>query len=81
MICVGHRSQTIGPAQGGGVARTSLLLVQNGVVKGAAGARAVTTNADALTRHALSDVLKLAAQPHQRRTLRAWSGERRSTRL
>jgi hypothetical protein len=50
-------------------------------VKGAAGARAVTTNADALTRHALSDVLKLAAQPHQRRTLRAWSGERRSTRL
>jgi hypothetical protein len=49
-------------AQGLGSALTSLQLVQREVAKGEAGAHAVTVNADALTRHALTDVLKLAAQ-------------------
>jgi hypothetical protein len=60
---IAQPSQAIGLAQGLGSALTSLQLVQREVAKGEAGAHAVTVNADALTRHALTDVLKLAAQP------------------
>ena len=58
-------SQAIGLAKGLGAALTSLQLVQSEVAKGAGGARAVVDNADALTRNALIDVLKLSAQPSQ----------------
>ena len=56
-------SQAIGLARGLDAALTSLRLVQTEVDKGTAGARAVVDHADALTRHALTDVLKLSAQP------------------
>jgi hypothetical protein len=56
-------SQAIGLARGLEGALTSLLLVQKEVAKGDAGAAAVTANADALIRHALTEVLKLSAQP------------------
>jgi hypothetical protein len=62
---IAQPSQAIGLAQGIGSALTSLQLVQREVAKGEAGAEAVTVNADALTRHALADVLKLAAQPDE----------------
>jgi len=58
-------SRAIGLARGLEGAMTSLLLVQKEVAKGDAGAAAVTANADALTRHALIDVLKLSAQPEE----------------
>ena len=54
-------SQAIGLARGLDAALTSLRLVQTEVDKGTAGARAVVDHADALTRHALTDVLKLSA--------------------
>jgi hypothetical protein len=56
-------AQAIGLARGLNGALTSLLLVQSEVAKGAGGARAVVDHADALTRHALTDVLALSAQP------------------
>jgi hypothetical protein len=56
-------AQAVGLARGLNGALTSLLLVQSEVAKGAAGARAVVDNADALTRNALTDVLKISAQP------------------
>jgi hypothetical protein len=56
-------SQAIGLARGLDAALTSLRLVQAEVAKGESGARAVTANAEALTRHALADVLKLASVP------------------
>jgi hypothetical protein len=58
-------SQAIGLARGLEGALTSLLLVQKEVAKGDAGAAAVTANADALTRHALTEVLKLSTQPEE----------------
>jgi hypothetical protein len=58
-------SQAIGLARGLEGALTSLLLVQREVAKGDAGAAAVTANADALTRQALTEVLKLSAQPEE----------------
>ncbi|WMT73464.1 hypothetical protein [Bradyrhizobium sp. Ash2021] len=58
-------SQAIGLARGLDAALASLQLVQREVAKGDAGAVAVTTNADALARQALTDVLKLAAKPEQ----------------
>ena len=59
-------SQAIGLARGLEAALTSLQLVEREVGKGKAGAAAaVTANADALTRAALTDVLKLASQPEQ----------------
>lgn len=62
---VKNPSQAIGLARGLEGALTSLLLVQREVAKGAAGAAAVTANADELTRQALTDVLKLSAQPKE----------------
>jgi hypothetical protein len=56
-------SQAIGLARGLDAALTSLQLVQREVAKGDAGASAVTANADALTRQALGEVLKLSARP------------------
>jgi len=58
-------SQAIGLARGLEAALTSLQLVEREVAKGEAGAAAVTANAEALTRAALTDVLKLASQPEQ----------------
>lgn len=58
-------SQAIGLAHGLEGALTSLLLVQKEVAKGDAGAAAVTANADALTRQALTEVLKLSSQPEE----------------
>jgi hypothetical protein len=58
-------SQAIGLARGLEGALTSLLLVQREVGKGDAGAAAVTANADALTRQALTEVLKLSTQPKE----------------
>lgn len=58
-------SQAIGLARGLEGALTSLLLVQKEMAKGDAGAAAVTANADALTRQALTEVLKLSAQPKE----------------
>lgn len=58
-------SQAIGLARGLEGALTSLLLVQREVAKGEGGAKAITANADALTRAALTDVLKLSAQPEE----------------
>lgn len=58
-------SQAIGLARGLEGALTSLLLVQKEVAKGDAGAAAVTANADALTRQALTEVLKLSGQPQE----------------
>lgn len=55
--------QAVGLARGLNGALTSLLLVQAEVAKGDAGARAVVEHADALTRGALVDVLKLSTQP------------------
>jgi hypothetical protein len=62
---VKNPSQAIGLARGLEGALTSLLLVQREVAKGEAGAAAVTANADALTRQALTDVLRLSAQPQE----------------
>jgi hypothetical protein len=62
---VKNPSQAIGLAHGLEGALTSLLLVQKEVAKGDAGAAAVTANADALTRHALTEVLKLSGQPQE----------------
>jgi hypothetical protein len=56
-------SQAIALAQALGGALTSLQLVQQEMVKGDRGAAAVVQNADALARQALTDVLKLSAQP------------------
>ncbi len=56
-------AQAIGLARGLEAALTSLQLVEREVAKGEAGATAVTANAEALTRAALTDVLKLASQP------------------
>jgi hypothetical protein len=56
--------QAIGLARGLGTALTTLQLVQSEVAKRTGGASAVVDNADALTRHALADVLKLSAQPN-----------------
>lgn len=56
-------SQAIGLARGLEAALTSLQLVGREVAKGEAGAAAVTSNAEALTRAALTDVLKLASKP------------------
>jgi hypothetical protein len=60
---IAQPSEAIGLAQGLGSALTSPQLVQREVEKGAAGATAVTANAEALTRQALTDVLKLSSQP------------------
>jgi hypothetical protein len=58
-------AQAIGLARGLEAALTSLQLVEREVAKGEAGAAAVTANAEALTRAALTDVLKLASRPEQ----------------
>jgi hypothetical protein len=58
-------SEAIGLARGLEAALTSLQLVGREVAKGEAGAAAVTANAEALTRAALTDVLRLASQPEQ----------------
>jgi len=60
---IAQPSQAIGLAQGLEAALTSLQLVQREVAKGDKGAGAVTANADALTRQALTDVLQLSSQP------------------
>jgi hypothetical protein len=60
-------SQAIGLARGLESALTSLQLVEREVAKGAAGAAAVTANAESLTRAALNDVLKLASSPEKAR--------------
>ena len=62
---IAQPSQAIGLARGLGASLTSLQLVQAEVLKGEAGAKAVTANANALARHALTDVLTLAAQPDE----------------
>jgi hypothetical protein len=62
---VKNPSQAIGLARGLESALTSLQLVQREVAKGEEGAAAVTANADALTRQALGDVLRLSVQPNQ----------------
>ncbi|MBB4374138.1 hypothetical protein GGD63_006967 [Bradyrhizobium sp. cir1] len=54
-------SQAVALAQALGGALTSLQLVQQEVAKGEHGAAAVVQNADALTRQALTDVLRLAS--------------------
>lgn len=56
-------AQAIGLARGLEAALTSLQLVEREVAKGEAGAAAVTANAEALTRAALTDVLRLASEP------------------
>jgi hypothetical protein len=56
-------SRAIGLARALDSALTSLRLVQTEIAKGEAGARAVVDNADALSRAALTEVLKLAADP------------------
>ena len=58
-------SRAIGLAKGFGAALTSLQLIQSEVAKGGNGAVAITANADALTRAALTDVLNLSAQPKE----------------
>ncbi len=60
---IAQPSQAIGLARGLDAALTSLRLVQAEVAKGEAGASVVTAHADALTRHALTEVLKLSSQP------------------
>jgi hypothetical protein len=60
---VAQPSRAVGLAKGFGAALTSLQLIQSEVAKGENGAAAVTANADALTRHALTEILKVAAQP------------------
>ena len=60
---VKNPSQAIGLARSLNGALMSLLTVQAEVAKGDAGARAVVEHADALTRNAFADVLKLSAQP------------------
>lgn len=58
-------AQAIGLARGIEPALTSLQLIDREVAKGDAGARAITANAEALTRAALTDVFNLASQPEQ----------------
>ncbi|WP_438275839.1 hypothetical protein [Nitrobacter sp.] len=58
-------AQAIGLARGLEAALTSLQLVEREVAKGETGAAAVAANAEALTRAALTEVLKLASQPEQ----------------
>lgn len=60
---VAQPSHAIGLARGISAALTSLQLVQSEVEKGENGAHAVVENAEALSRRALADVLKLAADP------------------
>ncbi|UWU92912.1 hypothetical protein [Bradyrhizobium sp. CB1015] len=62
-LAVAQPSQAIGLAQALQSALTSLQLVQNEVAKGDAGASAVTSNADALARGALKEVLNFASLP------------------
>jgi hypothetical protein len=62
---VSQPSQALGLARGLDAALTSLKLVQSEVGKGVGGARAVVDNAEALTRHALEDVLKNADDPQR----------------
>ena len=56
-------SRVNGLANGLGAALRSLQLIQSEVAKGSAGASVIIDNADALTRNALSDVLRIASQP------------------
>jgi hypothetical protein len=58
-------AQAIGLARGLEAALSTLQLVGREVEKGEAGLPAVTTNAEALTRSALTDVLKLASVPEE----------------
>lgn len=58
-------AQAIGLARGLEAALDTLQLVGREVEKGEAGIAAVTTNAEALTRSALTDVLKLAVVPEE----------------
>ena len=60
-----HPAQAIGLARALEGSLTSLRLVEAEVAKGDTGARAVVDNAEALTRHALTDVLKLSRQPEE----------------
>ena len=60
-----HPAQAIGLARALEGSLTSLRLVGTEVAKGDAGARAVVDNAEALTRHALTDVLNLSRQPEE----------------
>jgi len=59
---IAEPSRAIGLAKGLGEALTSLQVIQSEVGKGAGGAPVITAHADALTRSALGDVLKLASQ-------------------
>lgn len=58
-------AHAIGLARGLGAALSTLQLVGQEVERGEAGIAAVTSNAEALTRSALSDVLKLASVPEE----------------
>jgi hypothetical protein len=58
-------SQALRLVRGLDAALTSLKLVQSEVGKGANGARAVIDNAEAITRHALKDLLNLAEGPQR----------------
>jgi hypothetical protein len=60
-----HPAQAIGLARGLEAALSTLQLVGREVERGEAGIAAVTSNAEALTRSALTDVLKLASAPEE----------------